>query len=97
MTDDLHPTRKRGLLGALRASFLTGLVVVLPVGLTIYLIWTVIGWIDGWMLPLIPSAWQPDALVKDAVRPRYAIPACAAWACWSSWSSPSSSAGSPRA
>ena len=42
-----HPHRKRGLFAGMRASFLTGLVVVLPIGLTIYLIWTVIGWIDS--------------------------------------------------
>lgn len=65
MPDDLHPHRKRGLLGGLRASFLTGLVVVLPVGLTIYLVWTVIGWIDGWVLPLVPDAYEPDTLIKE--------------------------------
>ena len=31
--------RRRSLVAGLRASFLTGLVVVLPIGLTIYLIW----------------------------------------------------------
>lgn len=59
-----HP-RRRGILAGLRASFFTGLVVVLPIGLTIYLIWTVIGWIDGWILPLIPGPWKPDTLVRD--------------------------------
>jgi uncharacterized membrane protein len=58
------PHRKRGILAALRASFLTGLVVVLPIGLTIYVIWAVIGWIDGWILPLIPRSYQPDALMQ---------------------------------
>lgn len=52
--DDLTHPKKRGLLGGLRASFLTGLVVVLPIGLTIYLVYTVVGWIDSWILPLIP-------------------------------------------
>ena len=52
MTDP-HPTHRRGFLASLRASFLTGLVVVLPIGLTIYFVWAVIGWIDGWILPLI--------------------------------------------
>jgi uncharacterized membrane protein len=47
---------RRSLLGALRASFLTGLVVVLPTGLTLWLIWSVVGWLDGWILPLIPAA-----------------------------------------
>lgn len=60
MSDD-HS--RRSFLGAFRASFLTGLVVVLPVGLTIYVVWGVIGWIDGWILPLIPAAYQPEAVM----------------------------------
>jgi uncharacterized membrane protein len=68
MSDDqIH--KKRGLFAGLRSSFLTGLVVVLPVGLTIYLIWTVIGWIDGWVLPLVPNAWKPDTLLKEYFGP----------------------------
>lgn len=69
MTEDTNsplPIRKKtGLFGGLRASFLTGLVVVLPVGLTIYVIYSVVGWIDSWILPLIPASWQPDALLRD--------------------------------
>lgn len=68
MTDPLH-ARRRGLLAGLRASFLTGLVVVLPVGLTAYFAWTLVGWIDGWILPLIPSHLQPDALVERFFGP----------------------------
>ncbi|MFZ0099548.1 MAG: DUF502 domain-containing protein [Gemmobacter sp.] len=68
MDDHLHP-RKRGLLGGLRASFLTGLVVILPIGLTIYLIYTVVGWIDSWILPLIPFGWRPDQLVEYYIGP----------------------------
>ena len=45
MTDPAAP--KRSIFAAVRASFFTGLVVVLPVGLTIYVVWAVIGWIDG--------------------------------------------------
>ena len=66
MPDDaLNPLPPRKKTGGLRASFLTGLVVVLPVGLTIYVIWSVVGWIDSWILPLIPASWQPDALLRD--------------------------------
>jgi uncharacterized membrane protein len=54
------PHRKRGLFARLRASFLTGLIVVLPVGLTIWLIWSVVGWIDSWILPLVPTRFRPD-------------------------------------
>ena len=52
--DPIEPKR-RGVIGSLRASFLTGLVVILHVGLTIWLIWTVVGWIDGVVMPLVPG------------------------------------------
>lgn len=68
MTDPVPPKR-RGLFARLRASFLTGLVVVLPIGLTIYFVWTLIGWIDAWILPLIPSAYQPEALMHRFLGP----------------------------
>ncbi len=61
--------RRRGILARLRASFLTGLVVVLPIGLTAYFVWTLIGWIDAWILPLIPSAYQPEALMHRVFGP----------------------------
>lgn len=54
-----HP-KKHSLIGGLRRSFLTGLVVVLPIGLTLYLIWTVTGWIDGFVLPFVPEYYQPS-------------------------------------
>lgn len=68
-----EPSR-RSILGALRSSFLTGLVVVLPVGLTIYVVWGVIGYIDGWILPLIPAPWQPDALMRHYFGPEADFP-----------------------
>ena len=73
MTDP-HPTHRRGFFASLRASFLTGLVVVLPIGLTIYFVWAVIGWIDGWILPLIPASYQPNALIAWMLGPEYEFP-----------------------
>jgi uncharacterized membrane protein len=66
--------QKRSLFGALRASFLTGLVVVLPTGLTLWLIWSVVGWLDGWILPLIPAAYQPEAIVHRLFGPEAEFP-----------------------
>ncbi len=63
------PKTHRGLLAAFRANFLTGLVVVLPIGLTLWLIWKVTGWIDSWVLPLIPGAFHPDALLNRYFGP----------------------------
>ncbi len=68
---DDPPKRKPhrgGLLGSLRNSFLTGLVVVAPVGLTIYLIWTLAGWIDGWVLPFVPTRFHPDQYIGISIR-----------------------------
>ncbi len=60
----VHPPRRRGVIARIRANFLTGLVVVAPVGFTLWLIWTVTGWIDGWVLPFVPAKYQPDQLFK---------------------------------
>ncbi|MBE2277764.1 MAG: DUF502 domain-containing protein [Rhodobacteraceae bacterium] len=71
---DEHETHRRSLLAVLRASFLTGLVVILPIGLTLYVVWAVVGWIDGWILPLIPAYYQPDALMARWFGPDYEFP-----------------------
>ena len=73
MPDPIAPPR-RSIFAAFRASFLTGLVVVLPVGLTIYVVWGVVGWIDGWILPLIPAQWQPEALMHRLFGPESNFP-----------------------
>lgn len=62
---DPQPPKRPGVLAGLRASFLTGLVVIAPVGLTIWLIWSVVGWIDGFVLPLVPDGYQPDKLIQS--------------------------------
>jgi uncharacterized membrane protein len=62
--DPVEPP-KRGLLSRMRGNFLTGLVVIAPVGLTIWLIWSVVGWIDGFVLPLVPQTYHPDRLIQD--------------------------------
>ena len=73
MTDPIL-VRRRSVAATLRASFLTGLVVVLPISLTIYLIWSVIGWLDGWILPLIPRAYHPQEMLSHYFGPGYSFP-----------------------
>ena len=50
--------------GGLRTSFLTGLVVIAPIGLTIWLLWSVIGWVDGFVLPFVPNGYQPENILR---------------------------------
>jgi uncharacterized membrane protein len=63
-----EPKRRGTIFGALRASFLTGLVVIAPIGLTIWLIWSIIGWIDGWVLPLVPARFLPEQYIGINLR-----------------------------
>lgn len=62
---DEEPQRGKrpGLFHSLRSSFLTGVVVILPVGLTIWLLWTLIGWVDSVVLPLIPNRFRPEQYI----------------------------------
>lgn len=63
--DPNTPPPRRGLIARVRANFLTGLVVIAPVGLTIWLIWSIVGWVDGFVLPLVPNRYQPDRMIQD--------------------------------
>lgn len=62
---DPEKPRRASLFSRFRSSFLTGLVVIAPVWLTIWLIWSVVGWIDGAVLPWVPNSYQPDKMIQD--------------------------------
>ncbi|MFW2587085.1 DUF502 domain-containing protein [Sagittula sp. SSi028] len=59
-----EPKKRGHLLTNLRNSFLTGIVVIAPVGLTVWLIWTVVGWVDSFVWPFVPDMYQPNALLN---------------------------------
>ncbi len=60
--------RKPGLFARLRGNFLAGLIVIAPIGLTLWLIWTVVGWIDGWVLPFVPFQYRPEQYIGINLR-----------------------------
>lgn len=67
--DDLpDPTRKPGRFAGLRASFLTGIVVIAPVALTIWLVWSLMGWVDSVVLPLVPINLRPEHYIGINLR-----------------------------
>ena len=51
---------KRSTISALRTNFLTGLIVVAPIIITIYLTWTIITFVDAQVEPLIPPPLRLD-------------------------------------
>lgn len=67
--EEEKPAKRRGGIFAwFRRSFLTGLVVIAPIGLTAWLIWTVAGWVDSWVLPFVPVWLRPDQYVGLNIR-----------------------------
>jgi len=51
----------------LRNYFLTGIVVAAPIGITIYLTWTFVHWVDSRVKPLIPNVYNPDNYLPFSV------------------------------
>jgi uncharacterized membrane protein len=51
----------------LRGYFLTGLIVVGPVAITIYVVWWFIQMVDGWVKPLIPPQYLPEHYLPFSV------------------------------
>ncbi|MGJ8622425.1 MAG: DUF502 domain-containing protein [Yoonia sp.] len=75
-SDDHARRSKPGIFARLRSNFLAGLIIVAPVGLTIWLIWTVVGWVDSWVWPFVPDYYQPEAVVNRLLgrAPEDALP-----------------------
>lgn len=51
----------------LRNYFLTGLVIAGPIGITLWLTWTFIQWVDGWVKPFVPKIYNPDTYLPFPV------------------------------
>jgi len=51
----------------LRYYFLTGLVVVGPLTITLYVTWSLIHFVDNWIKPYIPSLYNPDTYLPFPV------------------------------
>jgi uncharacterized membrane protein len=60
--------RRAGPLSGLRSSFLTGIVVIAPIGLTIWLIWSLMGFVDSVVLPLVPDRFNPGTYFNVNLR-----------------------------
>lgn len=60
------PRRSRARI-RLRNYFLTGVVVAAPIGITIYITWTFVHWVDSRVKPLIPSVYNPDNYLPFSV------------------------------
>ncbi len=53
--------------GRLRTYFLAGVVVAAPIGITIWLVWSIVSLFDTWVKPLIPGRYNPDTYLPFEV------------------------------
>ena len=48
----------------LRRYFLTGFIITAPLVITLYMIWTLVEWVDSWVIPYVPAAYNPDSYLS---------------------------------
>lgn len=60
--------RRNGPLSGLRSSFLTGIVVIAPISLTIWFVWSLMGFVDSVVLPLVPDRFNPGQYININLR-----------------------------
>jgi uncharacterized membrane protein len=66
--DENGSTGNAWALGArLRDYFLTGLVIVGPVAITLYIVWWFITYVDQWVKPLVPKVYNPETYLPFAI------------------------------
>ena len=58
------PPEKRGPLTTLRNWFFAGVVVAAPIGITIWLVWSFVAFVDENIKPLIPTPWNPETYLN---------------------------------
>ncbi len=58
---------RRGVTRRLRAYFVTGLVIAIPVGVTLYLAWTFVAFVDSTVMPLVPARYNPGTYLPYSI------------------------------
>ena len=59
--------KKKRPLEWLRNWFITGIVVAAPIGITIWLVWSFVSFVDNRIKPLIPPQWNPETYLQFAL------------------------------
>ena len=56
-----------GLIRHLRGYFLAGVLITAPIGITFYLAWLFITWVDDKVTPVIPTAYNPETYLPFSI------------------------------
>ena len=65
--DRLTERRKGRFRTHMRGYFLAGVLVTAPIGITFYISWLLIRWVDSKITPLIPQSYNPETYLPFAV------------------------------
>ena len=61
------PRPKIGLVRHLRGYFLAGVLITAPIGITFYLAWLFINWVDNQITPMIPATYNPETYLPFSI------------------------------
>ena len=61
------PKSTPNLLQRIRSNFLTGLVLITPIVLTLYMVWGAVNFIDDKVVPWLPSKYNPSTYIHAQV------------------------------
>jgi len=68
-TNKKSPVKKQShIIASIRNNFITGLAVVLPVAVTIWAVWSFVGFVDARVLPFLPAKYNPLTYIDLNVR-----------------------------
>ncbi|MBD9389967.1 DUF502 domain-containing protein [Agrobacterium sp. AGB01] len=51
----------------IRNNFLTGVIILAPVAITIWIVWSFLQWADSWVKPYIPARYDPEQYFDIAI------------------------------
>jgi len=63
----MAPSMKVSLFARLRTYFFAGVLVTAPIGITLYLAWLIIDFIDNQVTPLIPARYNPETYLPFGI------------------------------
>ncbi len=63
----IRPARRGGLLGRLRTYLLAGIIVTAPIGITMWILWAFVNFVDEKVMPLVPEKYNPETYLPFSV------------------------------
>ncbi len=63
----IRPPKKSGLLARLRTYLLAGIVVTAPIGITCWILWAFVNFVDEKVMPLVPDKYNPETYLPFSV------------------------------